>query len=131
MRHVIINLYISVFSVVAVSIKFQQNTLIRCVLGDFNCDGKINVVDATAMQKNISKIRNLSEDESLCADVNYDEEIKINDATEIQKWIAKLPANHEVGKELKLVETTILDMSETFDEISESVIVTNVFLNQL
>lgn len=60
------------------------------VLGDVNLDGKINIKDATAIQKHIAYLDELDEVGIKAADFNEDSKINIKDATAIQKFIAKL-----------------------------------------
>lgn len=58
--------------------------------GDVNCDGKINVRDATLLQKKLANISELSEVGTKVADANSDGNITIKDATAIQKAVAGL-----------------------------------------
>ena len=58
--------------------------------GDVNNDGKLNIRDATAIQKYLAKMLTASEINLLAADYNLDSRINIKDATEIQKTIAGL-----------------------------------------
>ena len=58
--------------------------------GDANLDGKINIRDATYIQKHTASIVNMSETEALRADVNFDGKINVKDATYIQKMLAGL-----------------------------------------
>lgn len=55
------------------------------LLGDANSDGKVNINDATAIQKFAAF---LGEVDEKAADVNADSKINIKDATEIQKFAA-------------------------------------------
>lgn len=59
-------------------------------LGDVNCDGKLNIRDATLIQKYIAKITCLSDQQIALADYNPDGKVNIKDATLIQKKIANL-----------------------------------------
>ena len=59
-------------------------------MGDANDDGKLNVRDATIIQKDLANITDLSEVGSLVADVNDDGRVTIKDATAIQKQLAGL-----------------------------------------
>ncbi len=68
------------------------------VLGDVNGDGKVNVKDATLIQKAAAKIIKLTDDESLRADVNGDSKVNIKDATAIQKFAAKIETGFTIGK---------------------------------
>ncbi len=58
--------------------------------GDVNLDGKLNVKDATAVQKHLASIAVLDEKGLTVADFNGDGKINIKDATAIQKKIAGL-----------------------------------------
>ena len=57
-------------------------------LGDVNKDNKINVRDATEIQKHVAKIISLDNEAQMVADYNGDGRISVKDATEIQKKIA-------------------------------------------
>lgn len=60
------------------------------LLGDVNLDGKVNIKDATALQKHLAKLQTLSEKNLSMSDTNKDSRITISDATTIQKKIAGL-----------------------------------------
>lgn len=57
-------------------------------LGDVNMDGKINIRDATTIQKFIAKMIELSEDSIALADFDQNGKVNVKDATAIQKHIA-------------------------------------------
>lgn len=57
-------------------------------LGDVNCDGSINILDVTRIQKYRAELSELNELEFLLADVNGDGDVTIRDATLIQMYIA-------------------------------------------
>lgn len=57
-------------------------------LGDVNMDSKLNIRDATAIQKHLAKIVALSDDALTYADFTQDGKVNIKDATNIQKKIA-------------------------------------------
>ncbi|MBQ2688078.1 MAG: leucine-rich repeat protein [Clostridia bacterium] len=59
-------------------------------LGDVNMDKKLNIRDATAIQKHLAKISALSEEALAFADFTQDGKVNIKDATNIQKKIAGL-----------------------------------------
>lgn len=59
-------------------------------LGDVNRDGKVNIRDATLIQKYIAKIVSLDAEQMSLADYNIDGKVNIKDATRIQKKIANL-----------------------------------------
>ncbi len=59
-------------------------------VGDVNKDGKVNIKDATLIQKHIAKLLELDSAQLVLADCNMDNKVNIKDATYIQKKIAKL-----------------------------------------
>ncbi|MBQ7810353.1 MAG: leucine-rich repeat protein [Clostridia bacterium] len=59
-------------------------------MGDVNMDGKLNIKDATLIQKYAAKIVDFDEAQKTLADINKDEKINVKDATYIQKVIAKI-----------------------------------------
>lgn len=58
------------------------------LIGDANGDGKLTISDATAIQKHIAKIAELSKEKFTVADLNGDGKITVADATIIQKKLA-------------------------------------------
>ncbi|MDO4418939.1 MAG: starch-binding protein, partial [Ruminococcus sp.] len=58
--------------------------------GDADLDGKINIKDATTVQKYAAKLLELDETAFVQADVNGDTKVNVKDATAIQKYVAKL-----------------------------------------
>ena len=67
------------------------------ILGDADGDGKVTVLDATAIQKKLASIEPASFSEK-AADVDGDGKVTVLDATLIQKWLANLPAPEGIGK---------------------------------
>ena len=70
------------------------------ILGDVNGDGKVNIKDATQIQKFVAKIIDFTDAEKLRAEVNADTKVNIKDATAIQKHIANLITLTETGEKL-------------------------------
>ncbi len=68
------------------------------LLGDADLNEKINVKDATVIQKHAAKLLMLVGDATICADVNSDAKINIKDATAIQKFVAKIPVDFPIGE---------------------------------
>ncbi|MGN0501760.1 MAG: dockerin type I repeat-containing protein [Ruminococcus sp.] len=58
--------------------------------GDVNLDGKIDIKDASMIQKYLSSIITLSEFQKELSDVNGDGKINIIDSTQIQRILAGL-----------------------------------------
>ncbi len=68
------------------------------ILGDVDGNGKVNIKDATMIQKFAAKIIDLTDDEKLRADVNADNKNNVKDATAIQKFVAKIETGYPIGK---------------------------------
>ena len=64
----------------------KQNATYRIdLIGDVCGDGKISVTDATELQKSLSEITELTDNQNALADVNGDGEVNVKDVTAIQK----------------------------------------------
>ena len=68
------------------------------LLGDVNGDSKVNIKDATLIQKAAAKILSLTEDENIRANVNGDAKVNVKDATAIQKFAAKIETGYPISK---------------------------------
>lgn len=68
------------------------------LLGDVNDDEKVNIKDATEIQKYAAKMTDLDADAQIRADVNVDNRINVKDATAIQKYAAKIDTGLDIGK---------------------------------
>ncbi|MBQ8795761.1 MAG: starch-binding protein, partial [Clostridia bacterium] len=68
------------------------------ILGDADDDEKVNIKDATLIQKHLAKITTLSEDAQFLSDVDANEILNIRDVTFIQKWIAKIKVDFAIGE---------------------------------
>ncbi len=67
------------------------------LMGDADSNGKVNVKDATIIQKHAAKLLTLIGDATFCADVNFDGKINVKDATAIQKYLAKIEVEYPIG----------------------------------
>lgn len=67
-------------------------------LGDTDTNRKINIKDATAIQKHLANIQLLSENGLALADVNADGKLSVQDATSIRKYIAGIEIDDPVGE---------------------------------
>ena len=63
------------------------------LLGDVNGDGKIDIADATMIQKYAAETEDLTATQLLAADANADGKVNVTDATQIQCLIAELIDN--------------------------------------
>ena len=91
---------ICVLSVATISTSANNNQL----LGDANSDNKVNIKDATTIQKYIASIINLSDDELSAGDVDGNYRFNIKDATAIQKWVAGISLDYPIGEPMKSEE---------------------------
>ena len=71
------------------------------LFGDADCDGKISVKDATAIQKHVASIGELTAKGKKFADVDGSGTVNIKDATYIQKHLASLEGTAKVGQAYK------------------------------
>lgn len=58
--------------------------------GDADCNGKVNVKDATLIQKHVAKISTLTDQGFVNAEVDGNGKVNVKDATMIQKFIANM-----------------------------------------
>ncbi len=65
--------------------------------GDSDEDGKVNIKDATAIQKHIADLIHLSDSGLLLADVDTSGLVNVKDATVIQKHLAGMNTGYPVG----------------------------------
>lgn len=67
--------------------------------GDANCDGTVNVKDATAIQKHLAGLEPLSEPGTILSNfINKDTPLSIRNATELQKYSADLKTFVRIGE---------------------------------
>ena len=70
------------------------------ILGDSDRDGKVNVKDATAIQKHLADIATFDEADLIFSDADMSGDINIKDATAIQKFVASIDIDLFVGHAL-------------------------------
>jgi len=75
-----------------------QDPIVIGLLGDANGDGKVNIKDATEIQKSIAGLTTLDDMGSDLADSDGSGVVNIKDATAIQKHIAGLETGYPIGK---------------------------------
>lgn len=97
-------LLLSVVMVLSVAVQgftftaFAENNATSLLLGDSNLDFKVNVKDATNIQKATAKLTELGDIAKSAADVDKNEDINIKDATAIQKWAANIDIPYLIGQ---------------------------------
>jgi len=67
------------------------------LLGDSDLNNEVTVLDATAIQRHLAKLDELSSLGEFLADVDLNQEITITDATYIQRWLAHLSCPDGIG----------------------------------
>ena len=67
------------------------------LMGDADGNEKINVKDATQIQKFAAKLIELDETSMDLADVDLNGKVNVKDATAIQKWVAKIPVDAPIN----------------------------------
>lgn len=65
------------------------------LLGDVDGDGKVTILDATAIQRKLAGLPTAFAE--LAADTDQDGKMTILDATAIQRWLAGLPTNENIA----------------------------------
>lgn len=68
------------------------------ILGDTDLSGKVNIKDATLIQKFVANINDLSEKAQAAADADLSGKINIKDATAIQKFLANIKVELPIGE---------------------------------
>ncbi|MBQ4105281.1 MAG: leucine-rich repeat protein [Clostridia bacterium] len=72
------------------------------ILGDANYDSKLDIRDATAIQKHIAMLISLTDNGVFLADATGDDELNIKDATVIQKHIAGFDTGLPIGESVSI-----------------------------
>ena len=90
----------------------------KILIGDANRDGKIDVVDATLLQKYIVRMTELSDNALLAAAMcdGEDDIVSVKDATCIQMYIALMADHGNVGKYYEVVPPTTVPVTEPTTE---------------
>ena len=65
------------------------NATVSESIGDANANGTVNVTDVTSIQRHVSELQQIPEDNLLDADTNGDGVVDINDATYLQMYLAE------------------------------------------
>lgn len=75
-----------------------EKPVVTGLLGDANEDGKVNVKDATAIQKHAASLITLSETGVILANVDANATVNVKDTTAIQKYVAGIETGLPIGK---------------------------------
>ncbi len=61
----------------------------ECSIGDVNCDGQLNILDATMIQKHVAELIDFTDEQIKLCDFDGDGIITVMDATSLQQYIVK------------------------------------------
>lgn len=75
------------------------------LLGDANSDSKVNISDATTIQKSVAGLVTLEDAAHFSADTDFDTKITVKDATQVQKHLAGLLTDSLIGSMLELKQS--------------------------
>ncbi len=73
---------------ITVTYKYELYKAPRLVSGDVSGDGKISIVDATAIQKHVAELIKFNDEQLVNGDYDYSGSVNIKDATMLQKHLA-------------------------------------------
>ncbi|MDO5123053.1 MAG: starch-binding protein [Eubacteriales bacterium] len=96
--------YVSLFvnpktpGVYEVSLGSAQISDKQVLLGDADGDGKVNVKDATAIQKHAANLITITGDALISADCDRDGKVNVKDATAVQKFTAGIAVDSPIGE---------------------------------
>lgn len=105
------------------------NGEIMGLLGDVNNDNRINIKDATSIQKKSAHLIEFDEVQDILADVDRNSKVNVKDATAIQKWVANLKVDLLINHIVYLPDaeqTTVPDTTCTGAEGNRSIIYRNL-----
>ena len=88
--------------------KTIEFTVIDKIYGDANCDGEVNVKDATAIQKSLAGVEQEITFRRDLADCDVNDVLSVKDATCIRKFLANLSGSAQAGEVIEYIpETTV------------------------
>lgn len=70
---------------------------IRYLLGDADSDGKVNIKDATRIQKHAANMLTIVDVEYYAADADSNGKVNVRDATAVQKYVANMDTGYDIG----------------------------------
>ncbi len=106
-------LAMSIFTITGFSADSNESLIL---LGDSDLDERVNIKDATAIQKHLAGIATLSDKGLLAADADCNGTINIKDATVIQKFIAGYKFEYPIGEPIITEDTAPSEPDITPDE---------------
>ena len=77
-----------------------EGTAEYVLLGDADLSGKVNVKDATSVQKYVAALEELGEKALFAANVDGSETVNVKDATAIQKSVAGMETGYAIGEQV-------------------------------
>lgn len=94
-------LALSCFGMLPVSAKTEEikEVSAKLIVGDVDMNEKVNVRDATTIQKFLAAIIDLDDEQLKVADTDGNSKVNIKDATSVQKWLAKILPESNIGED--------------------------------
>ncbi len=93
------------------------------LMGDSDANGKINVKDATQIQKFVAKLIELDETNEALSDVDLNGKVNVKDATAIQKWVAKIPVDAPINCLVYIPAEPTTEVTEPTTEATEPTVI--------
>ncbi len=91
------------------------------ILGDSDLSEKVNVKDATLVQKHVAGLeKDLSDKQLFAADADGSEKVNVKDATAIQKFVAGMDTGYAIGEKVVYKQGTETDTTPTVTTPTES-----------
>lgn len=91
---------LSIMPVSAITDDNLQTVSATLIVGDVDENGKVNVRDATNIQKFLAALIDLTEQQLKAADTDGNNKVNIKDATSVQKWLAHLLPESDINQEI-------------------------------
>lgn len=73
------------------------------LLGDADLSEKVNVKDATLVQKHVASLEALNDKQLFAANADCSEKVNVKDATAIQKYVASLDTGYPIGEPISYI----------------------------
>lgn len=101
----------------SVSVRTGSNTSGGVLLGDADCDGKVNINDVTRIQMVLALWSFNGDFSDAAADIDGNGKLEIFDATLLQQWLAEMTVTYSIGEPLEAAaETTEASTQSPTDE---------------
>ena len=119
----VIAIAITIYSLSSFAIPTTAESLL---LGDTDCNGSIDITDATLIQRDTVQLISLEESSRKAADVDADGKLTVLDVSCIQRWLVNMYVKYSIGEPLSPTQPQTASISSdgktaTIDDISFNV----------